>query len=359
MTSATQVPPAKGSEGSSSGRRAIRSRSSDLTHRFGLVLVWIVVIIVFSVLRPDTFATANNFKTILSTQAIPLFMALGLVPALAASEYDLSVGGVMGLSLVLVGYLNVTLHWAIGAAVAVALASGVVVGAINAFFIIVLEIESLVVTLGMGTLLAGAALGIQSLPVSGVSQSLVDVSTHEIAGIELVFYYGLIVTAVLWYVLSYTPVGRYLYFVGEGRNVARLSGIRVDAIRAGALIASSTVCAVAGVLQAGLIGGADPTIGPTLVLPAFAAAFLGATAIIPGRFNAWGVFVAVYFLATGIVGLQLLGLSGWIEQVFYGAALVLAVAVSRIINGRGRHRLFRRRSRGIPNIPTATGEAGS
>jgi len=195
----------------------------------------------------------------------------------------------------------------------------------------------------MGTLLAGAALGISSLPVSGVSQTLVDVSTHEVAGVQLVFYYGLILTAVLGYVLFHTPLGRYLYFVGEGRSVARLSGIRVNAIRAGALIASSTVCAVAGVLQAGLIGGADPTIGPTLVLPAFAAAFLGATTIIPGRFNAWGTFVAVYFLATGIVGLQLLGLSGWIEQVFYGAALILAVALSRLGKLRGlRWRRLRR-----------------
>lgn len=354
MTSAAEGPPPQESPPVPSIRQRVAKRGGEVSERFGLVLAWILVIAVFSALQPDTFATTNNLKTILSTQAIPLFMALGLVPALAAREYDLSVGGVMGLSLVLVGYLNVTEHWPVGAAVAVALASGIAVGSINAFCIIVLEIESLVVTLGMGTLLAGAALGISSLPVSGVSQSLVNVSTHELGGVELVFFYGLILTAVLWYVLSHTPLGRYLYFVGEGRNVARLSGIRVDTIRAGALIASSTVCAVAGVLQAGLIGGADPTIGPTLVLPAFAAAFLGATAIIPGRFNAWGTFVAVYFLATGIVGLQLLGLSGWIEQVFYGAALILAVAVSRIGTLRGKRHGLRRRSRPAPGIPSST-----
>ena len=343
MSSTAEVPPAHEQTADQHDQQRLPKRAAALSERFGLVLVWIVVIVVFSALRPDTFATTNNLKTILSTQAIPLFMALGLVPALAAREFDLSVGGVMGLSLVLVGHLNVTEHWAIGPAVAVAVGAGIVVGAINAFCIIVLEIDSIVVTLGMGTLLAGAALGISSLPVSGVSQTLVDVSTHEVAGVQLVFYYGLLLTAVLGYVLFHTPLGRYLYFVGEGRSVARLSGIRVNAIRAGALIASSTVCAVAGVLQAGLIGGADPTIGPTLVLPAFAAAFLGATTIIPGRFNAWGTFVAVYFLATGIVGLQLLGLSGWIEQVFYGGALILAVALSRVGKLRGvRWGRFRR-----------------
>jgi ribose transport system permease protein len=328
----TTKPPKPAVPTEASGRNLL----AELAPRLGLVGVWIVVIAIFALLRPDTFFTTQNLQTTLSTQAVPLMVALALTPGLAAGEYDLSVGGVMGLSLVLVGFLNVEQGWAIVPAVLVALAAGVAIGAINAFFIVAIGIESLVVTLGMGTLLAGAALGIQSLPVSGVSESLVHVSRTNLFGVQLVFYYGLALVLVLWYVLSHTPLGRYLYFVGEGRNVARLSGIRVDAIRAGSLVAGSTISAAAGVFQAGLIGGADPTIGPTLLLPAFAAAFLGATAIVPGRFNPWGTFIAVYFLATGIVGLQLIGLSGWIEQVFYGAALILAVAASRLAVKRDR-----------------------
>ena len=330
---------------------------AELAPRLGLVGVWIIVIAVFALLRPDTFFTTQNLQTTLSTQAVPLMIALALTPGLAAGEYDLSVGGVMGLSLVLVGFLNVEQGWPIGTAVLVALAAGIAVGAINAFFIVAIGIESLVVTLGMGTLLAGVALGVQSLPVSGVSESLVEVSRTNLFGVQLVFYYGLALVLALWYVLSHTPLGRYIYFVGEGRTVARLSGIRVDAIRAGSLIAGSTISAAAGVFQAGLIGGADPTIGPTLLLPAFAAAFLGATAIVPGRFNPWGTFIAVYFLATGIVGLQLIGLSGWIEQVFYGAALILAVAASRLASKRDRPAWLSRKARIRPNAPTRGGSA--
>ena len=84
------------------------------------------------------------------------------------------------------------------------------------------------------------------------------------------------------------------------------------------------------IILAGVLGSADPNAGGGYLLPPFAAAFLGATAITPGRFNPWGAFIAVYFLVTGIVGLQILGFSGWIEQVFYGGALVLAVVLSRI-----------------------------
>src|SRR5581483_6228395 len=115
-----------------------------------------------------------------------------------------------------------------------------------------------------------------------------------------------------------------------GRDVARLSGIRVDLIRGATLMFSAVLAALAGILLAGQLGSSDPNAANQYLLPAFAAAFLGATAITPGRFNAWGSFVAVYFLLTGITGLELLGLSGWIEQVFYGGSLAVAVTLSRL-----------------------------
>jgi ribose transport system permease protein len=186
----------------------------------------------------------------------------------------------------------------------------------------------------MGTLLIGAALGINSLSTGGISPILVNAAHTNLLGLPLAFFYGLVVTALLWYVFSFTPLGRYLYFVGAGRNVARLSGIPVDAVRAGSFMAGSFLSALAGVLLAGWISASDPNVGPGYLLPAFAAAFLGSSVLEPGRFNPWGTFIAVYFLVTGVVGLELLGLAGWIEQVFYGASLILAVAISRFATRR-------------------------
>ena len=156
------------------------------------------------------------------------------------------------------------------------------------------------------------------------------IARTKLFGIQLAFYYGLFLTLALWYVQRFTPLGRNMYFTGANREVARLSGVQVDRLRACALVASSLIAAFAAVILAGVLGSADPNAAGGYLLPPFAAAFLGATAITPGRFNPWGAFIAVYFLITGIVGLQILGLSGWIEQVFYGAALVLAVVLSRI-----------------------------
>ena len=87
-------------------------------------------------------------------------------------------------------------------------------------------------------------------------------------------------------------------------------------------------------MYAGTSGGAGPSSGASLLLPAFAAAFLGATSIMPGRFNPWGTLIAVYFLVTGITGLQLMGVQSYVQQLFYGGALLVAVALSQLARGR-------------------------
>lgn len=303
----------------------------DLVERYGIILVWGIVIVVFSILKPSTFPTTINFETIFGTQAVLLVMTLGLLVALTAGEFDLSIGAVMGFGAILVAWLNVVHHWPIGAAVAAALAFGLVFGALNAFLIVKIGVPSLVATLGTGTLLGGVGFGISnSVTIGGISSTLINAASRQVFGLPIAFYVGVGLVVLLWYVFEYTPIGRYLLFVGEGREVARLAGIRVDAIRAGSLIVCSLVAAFAGVMQAGTVGAADPGGGTSYLLPAFAGAFLGQTAIKPGRFNAWGTFVAVYFLVTGITGLELLGYVGWVQDVFYGGSLVVAVALGRL-----------------------------
>jgi ribose transport system permease protein len=309
-------------------------RLTDIAGRFGLLFAWGIVIITFGVITPDTFLTTTNLQTIFGSQAVLMVATLGLVIALTAGEIDLSIAGVLTLSVVLVAKLNVVEGWPILPAVVVTLSVGLVVGALNAFFVVRMGIESIVATLGMGTLLVGISFAVEDSQLGGISQVLVDATRTQVLGIQIAFYYGLLLTFLVWYVFAFTPLGRYLYFVGAGRDVARLSGIRVQEIRTGALVACSFFAALAGVILAGLLGATDPNAGQSFLLPAFASAFLGATAITPGRFNAWGSFIAVYFLVTGITGLQLLGLSGWIEQVFYGGSLILAVTFSRLLGRR-------------------------
>ncbi|HYX81331.1 MAG TPA: ABC transporter permease [Gemmatimonadales bacterium] len=317
---------------------ARRPRLSALLERFGLVAAWLVVVIVFGVLEPRTFLTQGNFATIFGSQAVLLVLTLGLLIPLTAGDYDVSIAGVLTLSAMIVATLNVNLGWPIGWAIVVALLVGAAIGCVNGCLVTFFDIDPLIVTLGTGTVLSGVVLWISnSNTISGVSQTLVNlVVGRRFLGISLEFYYGLALAVVLWYVFEYTALGRRLLFVGRGRNVSRLSGLHVQRLRVGAMVASGVISAGAGVLYVGTIGGADPTSGLSFLLPAFAAAFLGTTAIVPGRFNPWGSFVAVYFLVTGITGLTLLGVESFVQDVFYGGALVLAVVLSQIARRRSR-----------------------
>ena len=317
-------------------RPGSRARRLDLIQRVALPAAWVVMIIGFGIASPNTFLTAANFQTMLGSQAVLLVLTLALIVPLTAGDYDLSVAGVMTLSAMLIAVLNVQHGWPIGLAILAALAFGALVGLVNGALMIFFGIESLIVTLGMGTLLGGITLWISdSATISGISQHLVDaVIAYRLFGISMAFYYGLILCAVMWYVFEYTAVGRRLLFVGRGRSVSKLSGVNVSGMRIGALVTSGTLAAGAGVLYAGTTGGADPSSGASFLLPAFAAAFLGATSIMPGRFNPWGTLLAVYFLVTGITGLQILGAQSYVQQLFYGGALLCAVALSQLARGR-------------------------
>ena len=331
-TAPASAAPAPSAPAPGTDRRArLRFDPFDLVERYGILIVWVAVIVLFSIMRPSTFPTTINFETIFSTQAVLLVMTLGLIVALTAGEFDLSVGAAMGFGAVLVAWLNVNHHWPIGWAVVATLVFGVLFGLLNAFLVVSIGVPSLVATLGTGTLLGGIGFGItNSVTIGGISSKLVNAAGKQVFGLTVAFYVGLVGVVIVWYVLEYTPLGRHLLFVGESREVARLAGLRVDAIRAGSLVASASVATFAGVVQAGSVGAADPGGGTSYLLPAFAGAFLGQTAIKPGRFNAWGTFVAVYFLVTGVTGLELLGYVGWVQDAFYGGSLVVAVALGRL-----------------------------
>ncbi|MCW3011351.1 MAG: alsC [Solirubrobacterales bacterium] len=312
-------------------RKRGRVRPAKVLERFGLVLAFVMLIAVFGALRPDTFMTTANFSTILGSQAVLVVLTLGLTLTLTTGDYDLSIGGTLSLSAMLVAVLNAKHGWPIGTAVLVAVAAGAAVGSINGLFVLVFGVDSFIVTLGTGTVLQGVVLWISdSSTISGVSDTLVNaVVGSSLLGVPIAFYYGLLLCATLWYLLEYTTLGRRMLFVGRGRRVSRLSGIDVRRVRWGALVATGVISAFAGVLYAGTTGGADSTSGASFLLPAYAAAFLGATAIVPGRFNPWGTIIAVYFLVTGITGLTILGVQSYVQQLFYGGALVLAVALSQ------------------------------
>lgn len=309
--------------------------------RFGLVIVWIAVILLFGAMRPDTFLTWSNFSTIFGSQAVLVIVTLGLVVPLTAGDFDLSIAQVLTFVSMVTAILSAKLGVPLWVIIPTVLVLGALVGAINGALTLYFRVHSLIVTLGVGTFLHGITLWISdSQTIGGVARALMQWSIIErFLGIPIAFYYAIGLAAAMWYVLSYTAFGQQLLFTGRGREVGRLSGIAVGRVRLMSFVASGVMGAIAGLIYTGTTGSANPSSGTTLLLPAFAAAFLGATCITPGRFNPWGSVVAVYFLVTGINGLSVLGFRTFVQDLFYGGALVVAVMVSQLVSGRKERNL--------------------
>lgn len=309
---------------------------AQFAEKYALVFALVALFLLFGALLPNTFFTWANVSTMLGSQAILVFLTLALIIPLTAGDFDMSAAAVLTMSTMTVAVLNARMGLPLPVAMGAALAVGAIAGAVNAVFILYFRIPSLIVTLGTGTFINGLVLWISnSNTIGGIDFALVmAVVGTRLFGIPLAFYYALGMCLLIWYAFGFTTLGRRLLFVGRGRDVARLSGIRVDRVRFGALMCSGLISALAGILYAGTIGAADPNSGNTFLLPAFAAAFLGATAITPGRFNPIGSLVAVYFLVIGITGLTMLGIQSFVQNLFYGGALVLAVALSQLVRKR-------------------------
>ena len=316
----------------SARRRAVVAR---LLADGGVVGFLLLLIIGFSIWLPDTFPTTANAQTILGSQAVPAILALAVVIPLVAGEFDLSVGGTLGVTAVFTAWAS-SKGLAVPLVFVSAILVGCIVGAVNGFLVTRIRVSAFIATLGMGTVLTGGNLLMSGGNVlyNGIPQSLLDIAGYQFLGLPVVVYYALALAIILWYLLEWTPMGRYLRATGSGREAARLTGVRTNAWLFRAFVIAGAIAALAGFLQTARVGSAPPDVGPNFLLPAYAAAFLGATTIHAGRFNVWGTVVGVLVLAVGITGLNLAGAAFWVQPVFNGVALILAVSVAVIVARR-------------------------
>jgi ribose transport system permease protein len=312
-----------------------RQRSRPIaaqTERFALPIFLVVLLVVFSVWLP-TFRTVGNVQSMVYSQAVTLMLAIVAMSSLRAGLPDFSIASVMTLSTVLVARYGP--DTSLPVLILIILVICGLIGAAQAVLVVLLEIDVFVISLGTLTALAGVAAAISKSEILiTVPSALTDFSRADFLGLPLMTWAGWLFVVLAWYICEWTPLGRYLLFVGGNAGASRLAGLPVKRLRFGVLVSNAMLAGAIGILLAGQLGAADPSIGGEYLLGPFAAAFLGATAIRPGRFNAFGTFFAAYLLVVGITGLQLLGASSWATDTFNGCVLVLAVTLARL--GRRR-----------------------
>ncbi len=295
---------------------------------WGLLVLLIILIVLFSALKPDTFPTYFNFRSIINNKAIQALLALAVFLPMTANHFDLSVGFLLGISQVFViGLQGQGLSWPEAAALVLLL--GAFVGLCNGVLVTIVGIDSFIATLGTGTLLYGFNewyTGGQQV-VAALPDSFTNLSGVWF-GIPIPAIYVAVLSLVLWVVFEYLPLGRHLYVLGANPRAAELNGISAKYYVTGAFIAAGIVSAFAGIILQSQLQVGQSSVGQEYLLPAFTAALLGATSIRPGRVNVWGTILAVAVLAVTVAGLNQVGAPFFVEPIFDGAMLILAVGLA-------------------------------
>ena len=311
----------------STGVRALR-----LITVWGLLVLLILLIVVFSLLEPHTFPTSFNFRAIVSNKSIQALVALAVFIPMTSNHFDLSPGFMLGISQVLaIGLQAQGVPWY--SACLLVLAMGATVGLFNGFLVTWIRMDSFIATLGTGTMLYGLNAwytGGQQVLALLPPEFLAISSTVRIAGfgIPAPALYVLAVSVLLWIVFEYLPLGRHLYVLGANPRAAELNGISARRYVTLAFVASGTLAALAGIVLQSQLQVGQSSVGQEYLLPAFTAALLGATSIRPGRVNVWGTVLAVAVLAVTVAGLNQMGAPFFVEPLFNGAMLVVAVGLA-------------------------------
>jgi ribose transport system permease protein len=297
---------------------------------YGLVILMVALAAMFSLLLPDTFPTMINLRSIISDKSIIAMLSLAVMIPMVAGKIDLTVG----YGIVLWHILAISLQTRYGfpwpVAVLSVLILGGLVGLANGVLVEVAQIDAFIATLGVGTILYALAmwhtLGRQVVGIA--PDAFYALNGADLFDLPITGFYVLALSLALWLALEYFPVGRYLYAIGANPKAAALNGVPVRRYTILAFVASGLISAFAGVLLAAKLRIGQASVGLEYLLPALVGAFLGSTTIKPGRVNVWGTVVGVAILAIGISGIQQWGATFFVEPLFNGATLLVAIGIA-------------------------------
>jgi ribose transport system permease protein len=332
-------PPRAAVERPGAAARLARGLAFD---KIGAIYVWALIAIVFAIWVPDRFPQVATIKQVLNANAITALAALSIVIPLTTRTFDLSFAFTMTLAGVTAAHFV-----AVGSPLLIGLGAGVVVGLlvglVNAVVVVGMGIDSFIATLATGSLIQALitmATGDTPILDLKLAGGFSKIGQTDVSGFILPVLYAIIVATAIWYLLEHTATGRRLYATGFNPDAARLAGVNTDRLRFLSLVASGGLAGLAGVVLASTLQSGSPTAGSPYLLSAFAAAFLGATQLKHGRFNAWGTIIAVLLLGTGTTGLALANAPQWAANMFVGVVLIASLAVTgiqrRATTGRGR-----------------------
>lgn len=301
--------------------------------RYATILGLLAMITAFAVLSPRAFPTVSNFTNVLNQASLAMIIAAGLTLAVVVGELDLSIGFAASLHGILVTGLIVSNKLPVPVAVLVVLAAGALIGLVNGLIVTKIRVNSVIATLGVGTILTGLAFAYSAgVPiVAGVPETFLQLSLGRwLFGIPNNIVVTALIVSGLWVLVERTALGQEIQAVGGNPAAARLAGIDVDRIKILGFVISGTCAALTGVLLASRLGSGTASAADGYLLTAFAAVFLGSATLRDGEFHVLGTLIGALIIAFGFNGLNIFGAPTFSQYMLQGAILIVAVGLSSL-----------------------------
>lgn len=302
-------------------QRLLRAREA------GIFLVVVVIMVILTIASPN-FATASNLAIVARIIALNSIIAMGMTMVILLGGIDLSVGSVVALTSVVVGFVLVKLGMPIWVTILAGLAVGALVGFFNGLLVIRTGVAPFIITLGMMGLARGLALVItKGSTISGLPESYLALGQGYLGLVPYPVIIMLVLAVVIHIMLSRTTFGRRIYFIGSNEDAAILSGINVNRIKVIVFALCSTLAATEAVIETARMSTAQPASGVGYELTAIGAVIIGGASMSGGEGTILGTILGATLLGLITNGLILLGVSAYWQQVFSGAIIILAVAL--------------------------------
>ena len=310
-------------------------KAGRIIRTWGTLGGFILLLLVFTAIRPDVFPGPRNLKNIVEQVATLAIVAAGVTVVMVTGDFDLSVGAIASL----VGIASAMMMKAGAgtlASVVAGLGLGTAAGLLNGVIIAYGGLSAFVGTLATMTAFGGLSLLLaRGTTLFGLPENFRGLGQGSLGVIPVSVLIMILVLAAVYILLEQTAFGRRLYAIGGNAEASRLAGINTRRIRLAAFGVSGFFAALGGIVLTSRLYSAHPQAGNPFMLNAAAAVFLGMTAFREGEANLWGTFLGVLIMGVMGNGLNILGINTYVQSILTGLIIILAVLVSSLAKKRG------------------------
>lgn len=305
-----------------------RPPAINFLRRYALVILLGLLVLLFS-LKTTSFFTGRNLSNVLIVQVTTGCMSIGALLVLIVNEFDLSLGYLLGFCMMLGAWMSKA-GFSAGVIIPAMLLASACAGLVSGLMTVKCKVSSFISTLAVGITLSGFTTGLSggSVLSSNIPTAIISFGQKRFIGVGYCVWVMLLLLGIMYYVLEHTTFGRSLYAIGGSERVAFQGGIKTDRVRILVFVLAGFFTGVAAVSQLGQSGSANPSYGAEMLMPSYAMALLSMTAYKLGTYNIVGLVLSILVVGVGVNGLGLIGAPYWMEHLFNGVVLIIAVLIS-------------------------------